>query len=146
MLWTPADHICSGERMQALNSDVFSMNSDLSSQSCYLSGCLSATSRVCWRMSAHGDICSKELRKFVTLQHCFQVLAGKLAKPFLVTASPRLNSSSSRREKNVWEMFLCLPQRKQHQKLFLFLWELCLASVFTRLNSQNRLHFGKPSF
>lgn len=74
--------------MQALDTDVLSMNSEVSSQPCYLSGCLSAISRVCWRMSGRREICSKELRRFVTLQHCFQVLAYKLAKPFLVTASP----------------------------------------------------------
>lgn len=41
VLWTPVDHICSGERMQALNTDVLSMNSELSSQLCHPSGGLS---------------------------------------------------------------------------------------------------------
>lgn len=44
-------------------------------------------SAVCRRMSGRRDICSKELRRFVTSQHCFQVLACKLAKPFLATGS-----------------------------------------------------------
>lgn len=52
-----------------------------------------AISRVCWRLSGHREICSKELRRFVTLQHCFQVLAYKLAKPYLLTASPGSDST-----------------------------------------------------
>lgn len=42
--------------MQALNTDVWSMNSELPSQPCHLSGCLPAISRVCWRMSGHREI------------------------------------------------------------------------------------------